>query len=194
MTNALELNGVPFVDLHRHLETVSKLAMVPPFLQPRIKVCIRAKPGVLGEDPMLYKVLSGAPEESLTLLQGLSFAEMLQVADCVVGVNLPTSGYFDIMEQRVPLIHVQAARVATLHPDLPAETIGLITDMEDVWPAIEAVLFDEDRRRQLLQIQQQFISIDRQPDMDAGEDPVGSVLRNLLATRDRASGRASAAG
>jgi hypothetical protein len=188
MTNALELNGVPFVDPRRHFETVSRLAQVPPSIQSRLVLTIRTKPQPFGEAPILYGLLCGVPDESLKLLDGLTFTQVLQVADCVVGVNVPTTGYFDVMAAGVPLIHVQTTDVATLHPDLPPQVVGLITDVNDVWPAIESVLFDEDRRELFLEHQRRFITDDLQPDNDdRGKNPIVPFLSGLVrgGNRDR---------
>jgi hypothetical protein len=179
VTNALELNGVPFIDLPRHFETVSKLARVPPSLQPRVVVALRAKHKPLGDGPALYGALSDLPEESRTLLDGLSFSEVVEVADCVVGVNLPTTGYFEVLAKGVPMIQVKAADVCMLPPDLPPEVVGLVTDLDDVWAAIESVLFDEERRRRVLELQRRFIADDLQPD-GSGGNPVAPVLSALV--------------
>ena len=180
VTNSLELNGVPFVDLQRHFDAVSRLAEVPPSLQSRIVLAIRPKPKPLGEGPILYRALCGCDAESFALLEGLSFSQAIDVADCVVGVNVPTTGYFEVMEKGVPLIQLQTARVTTLHPDLPPEVVGLITDVDEIWPAIEAVLFDEDRRRRLLELQQQFITDDFHADACGDGDPVVALLNGLI--------------
>ena len=142
-------------------------------------IALRAKAKPFGEEPALYGALSDLPEESRTLLDGLSFSQVLEVADCVVGVNLPTSGYFEVLAKGVPMIQVKAADVCTLHPDLPPEVVGLVTDLNDVWPAIESVLFDEERRRQVLELQRRFIADDQQPDFSGG-NPVAPVLSALL--------------
>jgi hypothetical protein len=185
VTNALELNSVPFVDLQRHFEAVSKLAEVPPSLQSRVTLEIRTKPEPFGEDPMLYRKLCGLNSHGRSLLEGLSFSQVIDLADCVVGMNVPTTGYFEVLAKGVPLIQVRAAPVTTLHPDLPSEVTAEITDAEGMWPAIEAVLFDPDRRSQLLAVQRRFITHDLQPDAGFGDDPVVGILNRVISSRVR---------
>ena len=180
VTNSLELNSVPFVDLKRHFETVTRLAQVPQALRSRILLSVRTKPKPLGEGPLLYQTLCGFDPEGSAFLNGLTFSDVIDLADCVVGVNLPTTGYFEVMEKGVPLIQVQTAPVTTLHPDLPPDVTGLITDADDMWPAIEAVLFDEERRFRLLRRQQRFITDDLLLDASRDRDPLSTVVSAVL--------------
>ncbi len=180
MANSLEVNSVPFVDLKRHFETVTRLGQVPPALRSRVLLSVRTKHQPHGESPLLYQAVCGFDPEGSAFLDGLTFSEAIDLADCVVSVNLPTTGYFEVMEKGVPLIQVQTAPVATLHPDLPPEVTGRITDPDEMWPAIEAVLFDEERRRRLLRRQQRFITDDLLLDAGRHRDPLPTVLSALL--------------
>src|SRR5262249_37965036 len=139
----------------------------------------------LGEDPILYRELCGFPSESLTFLDGLDFSQSVEVADCVVGLNLPTTGYYEVMRKGVPLIHVQTADVITLEPDLPPEIVPRITDLEGIWPAIESVLFDERQRRKVLEMQERFVAADFRPAISGCGEPVEALFRRLLGSRIR---------
>ena len=103
VTNALELNCFPVTALDSHFETLSFIGRIPESLKDRVLMVIRTKPGVLGENPILYRELCGFPSESLTFLDGLDFSQSISVADCVVGINLPTTGYFEVLRKGVPL-------------------------------------------------------------------------------------------
>ena len=185
VTNALELNCFPATALDSHFETLSFIARIPESLKDRVLMVIRTKPGDLGENPILYRELCGFPSESLTFLDGLDFSQSISVADCVVGINLPTSGYFEILRKGVPLIHLQTADVISLAPDLPSEVIPRVTNLQEIWPTIEALLFDETQRRRLVEIQRRFVSADFRPTLSGRGDPVEAVLRRLLDSRKR---------
>jgi len=183
VTNALELNCFPFTALDSHFETISSLGRVPESLKDRILVVIRTKPGTLGEDPILYGELCGLLPESFTFLDGLNFSHCVEVADCVVGINIPTSGYFEIMRKGVPLIHVQTSDVISLQPDLPAEIIQRVTEFQGIWPAIEAALFDERQRQTVIEIQRRFVAFDFRPTVRGDGDPVEALILRLLGSR-----------
>jgi hypothetical protein len=89
------------------------------------------------------------------------------------------------MRKGVPLIHVQTADAIALHPDLPPEIVQPITDLQGIWPAIEAVLFDEQQRRKVLEIQGRFIAADFRPAVSGRGDPVETLFRQLLGSRIR---------
>jgi hypothetical protein len=185
VTNVFETNCFPFAALDSHFETLSFIARIPESLKDRVLMVIRTEPGVLGDDPILYRELCGFSSESLTFLDGLEFSQSVAVADCVVGINIPTTGYFEVMRKGVPLIHVQTADVITLQPNLPPDIVQRITELEGIWPAIEAVLFDERRRRKVLEIQGRFVEADFRPAVAGRGDPVEALFRQLLGSRIR---------
>lgn len=178
VTNALELLSVPFTDLGAHFRTMSVLAIPPESLRNRVMIALRTKPRPLGEDPALYRSLCGFPEESLTFLEGLTFSQCLELADCAIGVNVPTTGYFEIMEKGVPLLHIQHADAVTFHPDLPGRVTAEVRSPEAIWPAIERVLFDTPYRQRLLKRQQQFLNSDK-----ATPHSVENILLRMTAKR-----------
>jgi hypothetical protein len=75
--------------------------------------------------------------------------------------------------------------VISLQPDLPPEIIQRVTEREAIWPAIEAVLFDERERRKVLEIQGQFVAADFRPALSGRGDPVKALFRQLLGFRIR---------
>ena len=183
LTNALELNCLPFTSLGPHFDTISFIGRVPESLKNRILITVRTKPGPLGDDPVLYRQLCGLSAESLNILDGLDFSQCIEVVDCVVGINIPTSGYFEVFRKGIPLIHVQTADVISLQPDLPPEIIQRVTELRCVWPAIEAALFDETRRQKILEIQRRFAEVDFAPGVSGRGDPVEVLIRQLLGVR-----------
>jgi hypothetical protein len=179
VANALELDSVPFVDLAPHFKTLSVLRLMPERLTSAVFVAVRPKPGTLGGDSLLFRQLCGFSEEAVSLTEDLTFVESVKLADCVLGVNLPTSAYFEVLEENVPLLHVQTAEVAALHPDLPHEIVGRITKHEDIWPAVESVLFDSAENERIKRTQQQFVFHDRKSEFAASDGPVESVIRQI---------------
>jgi hypothetical protein len=183
LTNGFETNCFPFAALDCHFETLSFIRQIPESLKDRVFVVVRTKPGVIGDDPILYKELCGFSSESLTFLDGLDLSQSLAIADCVVGINLATTGYFQVMRRGVPLIHVQTADVVTLEPDLPPEIVQPITELQRIWPVIEAVLFDERHRRKVLEVQGRFVAADFKPSVSGRGDPIETLFRQLLSSR-----------
>jgi len=104
-----------------------------------------------------------------------------------VGINIPTSGYFEILEKGGPLIHVQTADVTSAQPDLPPEVIGRISEPEGIWPAIEAVLFDERQRQKVIQIQRQFATLDCKPEISSTKDLIKDLIQQMLDSRSSRS-------
>ena len=179
VANALELNSVPFTDLAPHFKTLTVLRQVPERLMSDVFVAVRPKPGTLGEDSILFRQLCGFSEEAVSLTEELSFVESVKLSDCVIGVNLPTSAYFDVLEENVPLLHVQSAEVAALHPDLPPNIVGRVTRDENVWPAVESVLFDPAHNESVKKNQQQFVSRDRKSEFGGSDGSIKSVIRQI---------------
>jgi hypothetical protein len=183
VTNALELLCAPFADPARHIRTLSALSQIPDHLRHRIQLAVRTKPRPLGEDPIIYQRLCGFSQGALTLLNGLTFSESIQAAECVVGVNIPTTGYFEIMERRVPLLHVQTTDAVALHPDLPAAVIPVVRAEEEIWPAIERLLRGSPDRETVLVAQRSFVDSDRKAETSGKGDPLEDVLNR--ATKGR---------
>ena len=184
LTNALELNCFPFVDLKAHFEAMSTLATIAGRLGDRVAIALRTKPGWIGEDPLLYEHLSNFFPDRLDIFEKASFAESIQLADCIVGVNVATGGYYDIMLRGAPLIHFQSADVVSRQPDLPTEAILKITDPEALFHAIEGILFNDQHRDQVLQSQRKFASVDFEPDYTlSGGDPISFVARQFIEHR-----------
>ena len=181
----MELNCFPSAALDSHFGTLSFIRRIPESLKDRILVVIRTKPGLLGDNPILYRELCGFPLESLTFLDGFDFSQSVSVADCVVGINLPTSGYFEVLRKGVPLIHVQTADVISLQPDLPPEIVQRITELQGIWPTIEALLFDERQRRKILETQGNSSQLTSGQRFLAVEIPSTPVFRQLLGSRIR---------
>ncbi len=180
ITNLVEWCDGPQIDLLRHFETVRALCQVPDHLQDQVALAIRFKPSHLREEAAFYEKYCGAPPEACTLLDDLEFSECLRLADCVVGVNLQTSGYFEAFEAGKPLLHIKTTPVRRDQPDLPPEIIGQVDSIEDIWPRIEAVLFQEDRRQTLLDVQRRFVTADRASDYSGPETPFQDVLQRAI--------------
>ncbi len=186
VTNALEILTVPFVDLSVHFGAISAIARPPEFLRDRVVLAIRAKPRPLGEDPFLYRSICEIPEEALAIVDGLTFSQCLDLADVVVGVNIPTSGYFEVMERGIPLVHIQTTDPLMLHPELPASVTASVRSVEAIWPTIERVLFDARHRRGLLERQRKYLEIDRVSKRSAASH---SIERILFSMTDKAGWR-----
>src|SRR5271166_564410 len=75
VTNAFEVNCFPLTALDSHFETLSFIGRIPESLKDRVLTVIRTKPGVLGDDPILYRELCGFSSESLSFLDGLDFLQ-----------------------------------------------------------------------------------------------------------------------
>lgn len=177
LTNALEVHTVPTTDPVAYFDTCAVLANIPAGLRDRVAILVRPKPGAFGEDPILYETLSGFLATASLPLTSIGFDDCLRIADCVVGVNVPTSGYWDVLRNEIPLIHLQTSGAVALHPDLPAEVVGCVTESARIWDVIAAALFDETYRRQLIERQRAFFEDDHRPDRSFTGMPLQDVLR-----------------
>jgi len=177
ITSGLELNAVPLTALASHFRTLSVLSSVPQQLQDRVVVAMRPKPGRFGDKRELLCALGGYSRETLSLTEGLSFLECIRLADCAVGVNVATTGYFEVLEEGVPLLHVQTAGAACIHPDLPISVVPRVMEDEEIWPAIESLLFDIDYREAVRRKQRNFVLQDRKLQFEG--DPIQSAIRSI---------------
>jgi hypothetical protein len=177
LTNAIEVHAVPITDPVAYFETCAALAGIPAGLRDRVALLVRTKPGPFGEDPILYEAFSGLADASSTELASLGFDDCLRLADCVVGVNVPTSAYWDVLREQVPLLHLQTSEGVALHPDLPADVVGCFTDRARIWDEITPVLFDETHRRQLIERQCAFFENEHRPEREFAEAPLLDALR-----------------
>jgi hypothetical protein len=183
ITNALELNCVPFVDLKAHFEAMSVLAEIADSLKDKVLFALRTKPGWPGEDPILYEHLSGFFPESFILSKTASFSESIQIADCIVGVNVPTGGYYEILQRGAPLIHFQTADVVSLQPDLPSDAIVTVTNAEALRSIIGSILFDYEYRDAAVRRQRTFAARDLESDYPGADDPVRMIVQKLVPKR-----------
>ncbi len=176
--NALELNCVPFVDLKKHFEAMAVLAELAETLRGRAVVALRTKPGWSGDDAVLYETVSGFRPE--ITLEEASFSQCIRMADCIVGVNVATGGYYEILQKGAPLIHFQNAEVISQQPDLPPEAIMQVTRFEALCPAVESVLFDEEFAAGLLAKQRSFAARDLAAEFSEPGDAVQAVLKSRV--------------
>jgi hypothetical protein len=178
---------VPFTDLEAHFNTLLVVARMPKYLRDRVIVEIKAKPGPLGEDPILYSKLCGFSEESVSFTDNLKFSECLELADCAVGINVPTNGYYEVIERGVPLIHIQTTDAVTYHPDLPDRIVRTVRTGNAIWPTINAVLFDSLHRQRLIVEQSRFLESEQRTSFWRSTYSHREALRRL-SRRRRAAG------
>lgn len=181
LTNALEVHTVPITDPVAYFDACSELTHIPAALRERVAVLVRPKPGAFGEDPILYKAFAGFPESSLVVLTSIGFDDCIQLSDCVVGVNIPTSGYWDVLRNNIPLIHMQASDALSLHPNLPDKVIGGGVQPGRLWDAIAPTLFDEAYRERFIERQRAFFDDEHQ----SGRSSEGGLLQSALLTARR---------
>jgi hypothetical protein len=191
VTNALELLTVPFTNLEPHFRALAALARVPNQLRGKVLLAIKTKRGALGEDPILYSTLCGFSEESVSFANDVSLAECLEVADCAVGINVPTNAYYEVIQRNIPLIHIQTTEAVTYHPELPAHIIRTVLTEDAIWPTIGAVLFDPLHRQQLIQEQRRYLESEQGARFWFSDHSLRRVLRRL--SRSRFSARHTAA-
>ena len=183
-TNALELLSVPFTNLQQHLKTMSFIAQTLRSEQDSVLLAIRTKPGPVGEDPIIYKAACGFSEESVAFLNGMTFSQCLDLADCVLGVNIPTNGYFEVIERDVPLLHVQTTEAVTFHPDLPGAVLSQVNTDDSIWPALKSILFDSAHRTEVLEKQKSFLQRDQRENYFCPGKSAGQVLEQLSGNRE----------
>lgn len=177
VTNALELDSVPLVDLRVHFESMAAMGGVANSLKDRVAFVLRTKPGWPVDERILYERLSGYLPD-IDFDTPASFSDLVGIADCIVGVNIPTGGYYEILKSQVPLIHFQVADVVARHPDLPEQAITLANNPDELKAALESMLFDPASRAAAIRKQRDFANRDFMPDITA-DDPVSTVARAL---------------
>jgi hypothetical protein len=180
LTNAVEVQ-YPLIDIRKYLRTVALLASPPAHLDGKVDLLVRMKPGIFTEHPQIYRQLCSLSEDSLTALQGLSLAECIEAADCVIGLDIPTTAYLEVMALGKPLIYAETASVFKSFGDgFPFEIGGVILRDEDIWPEIERVLYDADYRSRILARQADYIARDRASSFPDAADPIRAAIDLLL--------------
>ena len=183
ITNALELLSVPFTDLEPHFRALSTLARIPNQLHDKVLLAIRPKGGPLGEDPVLYSRLCGFSEESVSFASELNLSACLDLADCAVGINVPTNAYYEVIERGIPLIHIQTTESVTYHPELPPRIIRTISTHDEIWPTINAVLFDSLHGQRLIQEQHKYLESQSKSRFWFSDHSLRRVLHRLSPSR-----------
>lgn len=180
LTNAVEVQ-YPLIDIRKYLQTVRLLSAPPANLRGKVELLVRMKPGIFTEYPQIYRQLCDLSEESLHALDGLSLAECINAADCVIGLDIPTTAYLDVLALGKPLVYVETAAVFKSFGDgFPFEIGGVILRDEDIWPEIEAILFDPDYRARILARQGDYIARDRASSFPDSADPIRAAIEALL--------------
>jgi hypothetical protein len=180
LTNAIEVQ-YPLIDIQHYLRTVRLLGTPPAHLDGKVELRMRMKPGIFTEHPQIYSQLCGLSEESLHALDGQSLAECVEAADCVIGLDIPTTGYLEVMSRGKPLIYAETASVFKSFGDgFPFEIGGVILRDEDIWPEIERVLFDTEYRARILARQGDYIARERASSFPEAANPLRAAIDKLL--------------
>jgi hypothetical protein len=183
LTNAVEVQ-YPLIDIRTYLRTVRLLGEIPAHLAGKVELLVRLKPGIFTEHPKIYAQLCGLSEESLTALNGLSLTECIEAADCVIGLDIPTTAYLEVMALGKPLIYAETAAVfKSFGEGFPFEIGGVILRDEDIWPEIERVLFDRAYRARILARQADYIDRDRASCFPHAAEPIRAAIDCLLSSR-----------
>jgi hypothetical protein len=183
VANPSEVSFLPSFDQKAHFAMVAAFGKVPAHLSDQVRIALRRRSPRGCEDNTVYRRMAGLDDEVLDFLDGLSFTDCVELADCLVGINAPTSGFYEVFQGRKPLIHLQGMAILWMQPDLPGDVLGRIDHVEQLWPAIERVLFDDAHRNALLNLQARFLQLDLKPDFDLDESPIRSLL-NVMLTQD----------
>lgn len=180
VTNPTEISFIPSHDQPAHFAMVTTLGRVPAHLKDKVTLALRRRAPRGGEDNVIYQTFSDLTDQQLDLLNGLTFPECLELADCLVGITQQTSGYYEIFQSRKPVLHLQGISTFHQQPDLPAELLGNLSDPEALWPAIERALFDDAYREDLVGRQSRFVDEDLSSDFPLTQSPVRTLLHMLL--------------
>lgn len=184
ISNPSEVSFLPSFDQKAHFGMVGAFGRVPDHLKDKVHIAVRRRAPRACEDDSLYRSLSDLDDDALHFLDGLTFHDCVDLADCLVGINSPTSGYYEVFQNGKPLLHVQGMDILWMQPDLPADVIGRVDGIAGMWPAIERVLFDEEHRKALLDRQAAFVEEDLRSDFGEEQSPIQSLLE-LMLTQDR---------
>lgn len=180
VTNPIEISFLPSLDQRAHFATVAKLAEIPEALRGKIQLALRRRAPRGGESDVVYREVCGIDMEPLHFLDGLTFHECVRLADCVIGVNLQTSGYYEVMQNKKPLIFLQDQSVIYQQPELPPDAMLQVDTVERLWQAVERVLFDDSYREALIERQSRFAEEDLRPEFSGEESPIRSLLHKML--------------
>lgn len=180
VTNPIEISFLPSLDQRAHFATIAKLAEIPAALSGKVQLALRRRAPRGGESDVVYRELAGIGAEDLHFLDGLTFHECVRLADCVIGVNLQTSGYYEVMQNGKPLIFLQDQDVIYQQPELPPDAVHRVDTVERLWHAVEKVLFDDAYREALVERQRQFADDDLRPEFPGKESPIRSLLHKML--------------
>ena len=182
VTNNLEVGWMPLLNYVRHAEAVKAVSQVPPHLRERVRFAMRRKAPTGSNSDAIYQQFFGMEPETVTFLDGLTFTQSIELADCVLGINTATNGYYEVFEAGKPLVHLQTTEVLLQQPDLPAAVIRQTDSPEAAWAEIEKALFDENYRQAVLTLQSSFAAEDRQPAFAGMSSPIQRLLHHLLSS------------
>ncbi len=183
ITNPLEISFVPLLDQQAHLATVARLSEIPETIKGEIILALRRRSPRATESDFVYRDLCGMDDETLHFLDGFTFQDCVDLADCLIGVNIQTSGYYDVLRSGKPLIHLQDQN-SQQACELPPDFVHQVETVEALWEAVGKVLLDETYRDALIERQGKLVEEDLKSEFSDEESPIRSLL-TLMLTEDQ---------
>lgn len=174
--NGITTGLYPLVDSEMHLKALGVLFNVPKDLRNSCRVLVKTKPWF--DHPHTYQVLrqqSYEPSSVLICDAEMTLKEAIKYADICVMVNVPTTGYHEVIMQSKPLVFI--SNTPFTHPGLPrlpTDQSLVIEDLTDVWPQLRKLLQEPNTLQNLVDMQKNIYD----EDMPVGK--AGSLLIETL--------------
>lgn len=151
LLSRITLDLIPYADMRAHYDTLLALACLPEHLSGKVRLIFKVHPG--SDYEYFYKhIQAQSPTpEAIIVIKTTPLEELLQTADAVVLVNMPSSSYLLALMEQKPLLYIRTT-------DLPALDFALaewgdeavIRQREEIWTTLEQTLFSEDYRQRIL--------------------------------------------
>ena len=153
VTDALSAGCLPFVEVGAHRRLLDRLLDIPDDLAPQVGLIIKPKTGY--EDVLVYRNLADKKKHSdrIVVLRWGLLTEVAEMCDIAIGIDVPTSGYFDVVLSNKPMLYVQSGPLLYPRTGIPEGVLCRLDSPEAVWEMVGRLLRDPGLRHSLQQSQ-----------------------------------------
>ncbi len=161
VTNSFYEGLIPFSDPSETIAWMRAIANIPSELSAQVAVVWKSKSHA--DDSSIQNQLiseSGKDSENIVVPATTEFEKVASVCDLAVGLNCWTTGFIDIILNGTPLILTGVSM--SLGADsfygrfvVPDSSIPKVRIMDELWPLLESVLFNQTSRETLISMQEE---------------------------------------
>jgi len=176
LASAPAFGALPDLDRRLHRETIYQLVDLPAHLHGRVRVVLKTHPAY--DYSTIYELAKEkAGNGHFTIVSGAPLNDLIMEADVCVVVNIPTTALYVSLLHGKPTLHLHTAKCFPTDDwaFLQFSKKAIVTEVPNIWPRIEQVLFDDRFRFDLLREHSDF----EKAYLKTEGDPIGNIKKFL---------------